>query len=254
MPTRQELLDSLRALAEQMMESLRMMLTIVFAMTAAINPGQAATEMETSPINQLVQEVARQRETIEQLGQTITQQIHQQNQVPNPPTRNPTRSTMPPPSTRTTSPPASPEWNLEEELELEEIEFMPVNMHGILPPRMPSLPVPSSSAAGTSIQETTRSRHGGARASATGPLSENQALVPTGGALEAWGQKSVNWGTKHPGKTYREVYQRDPGYVRWVLARPNATGDLADFFTYCTTRKALEDSVRASAGPASAAP
>lgn len=266
MPTRQELLDSLRSLAEQMMESLRMMLTIVFAMTTAISPELPATEMESSPINQLIQEVTRQRSTIEQLGNVITQQLNQQQVNQQSQTQvaqmaqqfmmSPPRNNRPHPSRgipELASSVASSEWNFEGDLDETELPSLPIPMP--LPTGHPSSQVPCTSTTSTMNHENQRTNHGRAGVPpSNGPPSGSRALAPTGGALEQWGRKTITWGTKHPGRTYRDVYEQDQGYVRWVLARPNATGDIIDFFNYATARKALEDSVRASAGPSSAAP
>ena len=77
MPTRQEVLDALRTVAEEVLASLKLLMTIVFTMTSAIDPNQEATELQMNPVNQLIHEVAQQRRTIDQLGNLIQAQFQQ---------------------------------------------------------------------------------------------------------------------------------------------------------------------------------
>jgi hypothetical protein len=58
MPTRQEVLDGLRVIAKEIMQSLRI-LTMLFTMTKAVNPGEEVSETEMNPLNQLIQESAQ---------------------------------------------------------------------------------------------------------------------------------------------------------------------------------------------------
>ena len=66
------------------------------------------------------------------------------------------------------------------------------------------------------------------------------ALTQT--ALESWGQKVVTWGKKNKGQVYVNVYEKDVGYVKWVLARVgNLHEDIEDFANYAITRRRLEN-------------
>ena len=77
MPTRQEVLEALRTVAEAVLASLKLLLTIVFTVTSAIEPNLEATEAQMNPVNQLIQEVTQQRLKIDQLGTIIQSQFLQ---------------------------------------------------------------------------------------------------------------------------------------------------------------------------------
>lgn len=63
----------------------------------------------------------------------------------------------------------------------------------------------------------------------------------TSTALAGWGRKVISFGKKHKGKTFNEVYETDPGYIQWTLARMDTMdGDQADFGNYARTRQNLE--------------
>ena len=67
-------------------------------------------------------------------------------------------------------------------------------------------------------------------------------LALTQAALEAWGNKVIAWGKKHPGKTYVQVYDTDPGYTKWVLSRMSSLSeDMEDYANYALTRHRLEE-------------
>ena len=72
MPTRQEILEGLRTLSEEVMESLRILFYMLFALTRAINPNEDVSEAEVNPIYRLIEEVKSQRQKISELGNIIT--------------------------------------------------------------------------------------------------------------------------------------------------------------------------------------
>ena len=77
MPNRQEVLDALRILSEEVIESLRILFYMLFTMTRAVQPEETravqpeegVTEAET-PINHLVAEVRSQKAKITELGRS----------------------------------------------------------------------------------------------------------------------------------------------------------------------------------------
>ena len=75
MPNRQEVLDGLRMIAEEILQSLRVLFTMLFTMTKAVNPGEEVSEAEMNPLNQLVQEVRSQKMKINELGNILSQQF-----------------------------------------------------------------------------------------------------------------------------------------------------------------------------------
>ena len=71
--------------------------------------------------------------------------------------------------------------------------------------------------------------------------NDNHQLALTQSALEQWGRKSITRGKKHPGKSFQEVFDTDPGYTRWVQARSgNLHEDVGDYLNYANTRQRLQ--------------
>lgn len=78
-------------------------------------------------------------------------------------------------------------------------------------------------------------------------MNAQDQIVPTTVALNNWGGKVIDFGKKHPGKTYAWAYNNDQGYVSWVTARMNTLdGGIADFGNYCLTRQRLEQNAMAN--------
>ena len=66
-------------------------------------------------------------------------------------------------------------------------------------------------------------------------------LMVTQASLESWGNKIVGFGKKHLRSRYAHVYESDPGYIKWILARAdNLSEDVADFASYARARNQLE--------------
>jgi TolA-binding protein len=89
MLTRQEVLEALRTLSEEVLSSLR----LLFSMTRAVMPEESVLESDMNPINQLIQEVKNQRGKIRELTQIIESQF----------TRSMGHTQMSPTATETTS-------------------------------------------------------------------------------------------------------------------------------------------------------
>lgn len=234
------------------MQTLRMLMTIIFALTSETE----ATMQELSPINQLIQEVSNQRSTLEQLGQVIAQRLTASEQ--NRANASTTSAAMP-------RAPALPQDNgpspmvnstlITTGTPLSASEFDILSDEElVLPTRMqPSSPEPSTSHSRAAPANPTNVRNppqapAGSRVvnaiAGIGLPANNQALMPTTNALELWGDKRCTWGKKHANKTYRQIYEQDPGYNQWALDRPSLQGDISDYANYVTTRKHLEQTLR----------
>ena len=73
MPNRQEVLDALRILSEDFLESLRILFHLFYmlvTMTRAVQPEEGVTEADMTPINHLVAEVRSQKAKITELGRS----------------------------------------------------------------------------------------------------------------------------------------------------------------------------------------
>ena len=65
MPTHQEIMEGLRTLSEEVIESLRILFYMMFALTKVINPEEQVLDQEVTPIHRLIQEVKNQRQKIQ---------------------------------------------------------------------------------------------------------------------------------------------------------------------------------------------
>jgi hypothetical protein len=239
MPSRQEVFEGLRTLSEEVMESLRILFFMIFALTKAINPGENVPDHEVNPIHQLVQEVRVQRQKISELGQIITNKM-----------MDPHSRSSGPQSPDTTV--GSEVWELMEEEELQH-SAMGLNKSGSVVPGtsqvpmmipqtmpMPSPVVPKTPTKTAGIPLAGRQPQSSAAASMPG-VNANSQVALTQQALDNWGQKKITWGKKHPGKTFVQVYEEDANYVKWVLARIGSLGEeIEDFANYAVTRQRLE--------------
>ena len=237
MPSRQEVLEGLRVLSEEVMESLRVLFYMLFTLTKALQPTEEMPEQDMTPIQQLINEVKGQRMKITELGDLIQRQCLG-------------------PQVRSSGPMLA---NLEptigsdlwEMAEMEE-EFSQPASAGVAPSTsqpMPStrVPVMNMKIAGMPVAHSPPVAHGPPKTSRapTSPAvqmpSGNDQVALTSHALESWGRKQVSWGRKHQGKTFEWTYNNDQGYVKWLLARKDSmTEDAEDFGNYSITRQRLE--------------
>eukprot|EP00435_Cladocopium_sp_Y103_P011835 s4451_g3.t1 len=242
MPTRQEVLEALRTLSEEVLSSLRLLFYMLFSMTKAVMPEESVLESDMNPINQLIQEVRNQKGKIGELTQIIESQFMRSMGQPH----------LSPTATETTN---GDMWEL---AEMEEIEKLPVShqgaTHGVAPnssqatsfgpmSAMPVAPVTSrvTKIAGISLPGHHSTAMGSTNVQPHRVEAEAHQVALTQTALESWGQKVVTWGKKHKGHLYVNVYEQDVGYVKWVLVRiGNLHEDVEDFGNYATTRRRLE--------------
>ena len=88
MPNRQEVLDALRILSEDFLESLRILFHLFYmlvTMTRAVQPEEGVTEADMTPINHLVAEVRSQKAKITELGEIIQKRFLQSQSNPSGP-------------------------------------------------------------------------------------------------------------------------------------------------------------------------
>lgn len=237
------MLEALRSLSEEVLASLRLLFSMLFSMTSANQPQEPVSEQEMHPIQQLIQEVKNQRNKIMELSNIISSQFN----------RSTGKRAPSPTGTETVS---GASWEV---AEMEEI------MQDLVPPEIPksshapgpstspprSLNLPVSPPTATQPHRVTRIAGmpiNGPQPAARPMPHQAQAEVEanqvalTQTALESWGQKAVTWGRKNKGQVYVDVYEKDPGYVKWVLARVgNLHEDIEDFANYAITRRRLEN-------------
>jgi hypothetical protein len=248
MPSRQQVLEALRTISEEVLESLRILLFMIFTMTKAVPPDEEMQESEMNPINQLVNEVRSQKAKISELGYLITNKLLDQPQSSGP-------QPSSPPLSQTT---ALESWEIAE-LEAAGMEgsfhqevpsqaapgpstFQPTSRTMMSSPAPQATNKPSPKIAGISTRGPPLvTNQGRSTTSAILPESNNQ-LSMTQAALDAWGQKVIGWGKKHMGDTYQVAYDTDSGYTKWILSRINSLSeDLEDYGNYCLTRRRLEE-------------
>ena len=200
MPTRQEVLEGFRVLAEEILASLRLLFQMLFTMTRATSPEETVSEQEMNPIHQLVAEVKSQRQKISELGLLITGQQMMQGH----PT-SPHRSSGPP----------SEIW---EAIEMEGLgvplmeEPGPSQAAPVLsssPPRalnaqiyggkqtMKNAGPPTSESHSQAAQAVPANRR---EVPAVSAESNNSQVALTRAALDSWGQRVITWGKKCKGQ------------------------------------------------------
>ena len=248
MPTRQQVLEGLRVVSEEILTSLRILLTMIFSMTTAIQPEEQVNDVDVAPINQLINEVRSQKEKISELGSIISSQL-----------MNPTNRSLGPTPPSPTSHAGTDLWELAE-MEEEERSLAMRPPSATVQNQVTSGPAPSTSPPMVSASPKTPPRNQAAvgkiyqiagipvpglqpasSAPAVPESNDQNALALTQTALDQWGAKTITWGRKHPGKTFRQTYENDPGYVRWCQARSGSLHeDVADFLSYANTRQRLQ--------------
>lgn len=243
MPTRQEVLEALRTVAEEVLASLKLLMTIVFTMTSAIDPNQEATDLQMNPVNQLIHEVAQQRRTIDQLGNLIQAQFLQKPPTGPGPIVSPVNHV-----------PGSEDFEWEAEMVPHQSQAastvpsssqsMPAVMMNARapnnqPPPMPvRQPIPQGPMTPSARPPAAMMGSPGSSYAASEIGSQ---LMVTQASLESWGNKIVGFGKKHLRSRYAHVYESDPGYIKWILARAdNLSEDVADFASYARARNQLE--------------
>lgn len=244
MPNRQEVLEGFRQLAEEILQSLRCLFTMLFAMTKPLSPEETVTEQEMEPIRQLVNEVKSQRMKITELSHLI---MSQQQCAPVSPT--------------SLGGPTSDAWEaIEMEAEANQSTEVPgtsqaAQVHTTSVPIALGQNLMTSTGQGKSGMKIAgiplRGHHSHAAGSHSADNqsanSQNQ-LALTQATLDSWGNKVVTWGKKHKGDTYVTTYEGDSGYVQWILARIGSLNtELEDFANYAITRRRLEEAARQQA-------
>ena len=193
----------IRSTAEAVMESLRVLLMILFNQIEIKSPDQVISEQHARSLELLLDQVNSQKERVEELSKIL-----QENQSP----RKDPRGFKP----RNRGDQSDHSWELEEEEEM-------------LAAMQPSPP------------RTTKTRAGTSTATVPPANSNENQLALTAQAIESWGNKRVSWGKTHNGKRFMAVYEEYPQYVEWIKARANtATAAMQDFITYARAREDME--------------
>eukprot|EP00435_Cladocopium_sp_Y103_P059980 s1270_g21.t1 len=222
-------LEGLRVLSEEVMESLRVLFYMLFTLTKALQPNEEMPEQDVTPIQRLIHEVKCQRQKISELGELITKQ----NLGPQARSSGPTLES-PMPSI------VSDAWEMAEmEEEFGQSASAGVAPNTSRPVASTKVPMLNMKIAGIPVAHQPPKPSGPAQPPPATQTTGQIAL--THQALESWGRKQVSWGRKHQGKNYEWVYNNDQGYIKWMLARMGNLGDDAeDFCNYSITRQRLE--------------
>eukprot|EP00435_Cladocopium_sp_Y103_P069789 s1190_g34.t1 len=201
-----EVLEAMRVLSEEIMESLRILFYMLFSMTRAVQPEEQVSEAEMNPLHQLVSEVRIQKEKISELGQIITSRFLQNN------VQNPGPLPKSPPNSATMG---FESWEIAE-MEASEIDMMNgvsgVHSLGVGPSTFPtsstpamkqtSMPMPAAAApakippkiAGIPTHGRrlpTGSEMATPGQSSQGEVNNNGQIALTQATLEAWGAKVI---------------------------------------------------------------
>jgi len=236
MPSRADLLQQVRVVAEGIMESLRLLLMVLMNQFDGPLLNQ---EVSTEYINQmtmLVGEVQNQRVRIEELTQLMQQQP-----MTGSPGRNLGHPTFRVPDSEEEWEPVSPQQRVPEmvttrnQTSQNRSTVQPARMD----PPMPSTPPRTQRHASTTPTVPAPTSQAG-NPGAPSHLTETQ-IVLANTSLEGWGNKRVSWGKKHLQAKYSDVYEGDYQYLQWLEARARThTPAMTDFIAYCQTRENME--------------
>lgn len=218
MPSQAELIATLKAISEQVVESLKMLLMLLMNLTEIHATPQQVPEEQSTQLNRLFQEVRLQRTRIEEISTILRAQYS----IPGSPPRMINRG---------------------EELIDSEQEWDTVSVAPTVRSQAPTRRAPSvvSAAPTTPVPQPARNAPPptSQAASSVRALPPNLQLVEvatTTTRLDAWGEKEVTWGRKHKGSQYQHAFL-DQSYVKWVAERENTlTPEMLDFHRYCQTR------------------
>lgn len=229
MPSRADLLQQVRVVAEGIMESLRLLLMVLMNQFDAPLLSQEVSTEYINQMSMLVGEVQNQRVRIEELTHLM-----QQPTMTNSPGRNQGYQNHRVPDSEEEWEPVSPPRN----------QVNPANDRQVTqrqqvnppvedtPPRTQRYTSPNP----TMAAPTSQAGNPGAPSNVT----ETQ-LVLANTSLESWGNKRVSWGKKHLQAKYSDVYEEDYQYLHWLQARaPTHTPAMTDFIAYCQTRENME--------------
>ena len=204
----------IKSTAEAVMESLWMLLIILFNQIEIKAPDQVISEHHASSLQNLLEQVNVQKDRIEELSKILQDNRSPRKTRVSPGTKPPSRGDL-----------SDHSWELEEE------EMMLTNANALpaSPPTRTSTRIPVTATATTKPIRLTPENQ-----------QENQ-LALTAQAIESWGSKRVSWGKTHNGKRFMTVYEEFPQYVDWITARAStANAAMQDFITYSQARNDME--------------
>ena len=247
MPSRADLMQHVRSVAEGIMESLRLLLIVLMNSFELTNPNQEIPLEHVQQMNQLLTEVQGQRQRIEELTHLI-----QAAPVLSPSNRASQRGVPSP----------QPSISLDSEEEWDPVDLAETIARTPAPTQRVTTQVrgsqnqtflPTSLNTGTRVgtqrasstvvtatPTPTDGETGGPRSSTSIHNQETQLAIART-TLEQWGQKRVSWGKKHAGAKFTDVFEEDPGYLVWLRARAKThTVQMTDFIAYCETRINME--------------
>eukprot|EP00435_Cladocopium_sp_Y103_P036457 s436_g9.t1 len=212
MPSQADMIQTIKAISEQVMESLKALLFLLVSLAEIHNNAQPVSEERSSQMLQLLSEVRLQTSKIDEISTMLKSS----------------------PSPRRQASMAVPVVDSDQEWEVAS------QVTSIAPSVTPSRPASRAARAQPAMPVQT------SPSAPTAPVMSNavnetqivQAVNPN---IETWGQKCISWGRKWPGVRYQEVYERDQGYVQWIADRSQSpTPPMRDFYLYCQNRQRLE--------------
>ena len=237
MPTRGELMQMVKSIAENVMQSLQTLLTILLNQVATQVSNQEVPQNQASMMSELLSEVQSQKEKIEELA-------HMMKHSPSPKrtsteddlvvltesdlevwdqevrvyqhARTGGKPMIPP--ARTSAPMSPPQ----------KVKSVAAGKGSFAAPGMSGQMV--ASLVGITSPGTPSHVHspGSERGQSSQGPSNSHSLAWTTTAMDQWGQKLVTWGKKHPGKQFAQVYEMQ-AILDWrvQLIRTSAIGFVA---------------------------
>ena len=185
MPSQADMIQTIKAISEQVMESLKALLFLLVSHAEVHNNTQPVPEERSEQMLQLLNEVRPQKHKIDEIAVILRNS----------------------PRRRVTVPETAGDSDLEWEVASQATSVAPspsvvMTRTNHRPARSPAMiSAPQTSSYVPTVQ------------SPSAPV-EHQIVQAVNPSIESWGQKCVSWGKKWAGTRFQEVYERDPGYVQ----------------------------------------
>lgn len=226
MVTRAQVISMLKDTANNIVGTLTLVLQLSMSLLETSNPSVEEEQMPPAVAHQLAnmcQELDRQRQLLQEV-------MNQQK------SRNMSMAEMSPPrgSLPLSAMPGLPDHFPEPEDDSFSVISVTPSATVEIPSFRPSQAAPPSTNRPLAIAGIPMNSHPrGTEAAPDNHGSRAPVTTPPTLTLSQWGQKKVNWGKKHPGKSFYQVLHEDPGYLDWARPRYGSLSpDQRDFVDY----------------------
>ena len=213
MPNQSDVLQTIKAISEQVMESLKALLFLLVSLVEIHNTTQPVPQERSDEMMQLLSEVRSQKSKIDEISSMLRNS----------------------PSPRRGGFQAV---DLDQEWEVAS-QVTSVAPTPPAPPRAPSRAAKGSTTMTNQPPAVIQQISPSTPQTPQSVVQQEHQIVAVNTDLVTCGQKCICWGRKWPGTWLQEVYVADPNYVQWIADRTNSP-PMRDFHMYCQCRRRVE--------------